>query len=107
MMKRMVVLVACLVVAGAVSAGDGKSCDMKAKQAKSVTLEGKVVCADGDCDKAVFRVSDRESYDVCHKSKASLKALGASGQAVKVTGKLVSCDEGEGQELVIETAKSI
>ena len=109
-MKRLVLVLAMVLVAATVYAGgDGKHCDMSKKaSAKAVELTGKVVCADGECEKATFRVADSDqSYDVCHKSKASLKALGSEGKVVRVKGKLVSCSESEGTELMIESAQSI
>ena len=106
-MKRLVLVLALVFVAATLYAGDGAHCDMN-KAGKSVTLTGKVVCADGDCSKAVFRVADSDqSYDVCSKSKASLKTLGQNGANVRVKGKLVSCSESESTELMIEEAKSI
>lgn len=109
-MKKVILVLALVLIAATVSAGDGKSCDVsKAKHtAKSVELTGTVVCADGDCEKATFRVANSDQqYDLCHKSKASLKSLGTSGKAVQVKGKLVNCSEGERTELVIESAKSV
>ena len=108
-MKKLVLVLALVFVAATLYAGDGAHCDMKkASKAKAVELTGKVVWADGDQSKAVFRVADsNKSYDVCHKSKASLKSLGKDGNIVRVKGKLVSCGEAEGQELMIESAKSI
>jgi len=108
-MRKAILVLVLVFVAATVHAGDGKSCDLsKAKAAKSVELTGTVVCDGDDCSKAVFRVSDSsDQYDVCSKSKASLRTLGASGKAVRVSGKLVSCGEGDGQELLIESAKSI
>ena len=107
-MKRLVLVVAMVFVAATLYAGGGAHCDMKAAKAKTVELTGKVVCSDGDCEKAVFRVSDSDqSYDVCSKSKASLKSFGANGAVVRVKGKLVNCSESEKTELVIESAKAI
>jgi hypothetical protein len=108
-MKKLVLVLALVFVAATLYAGDGAHCDMKkASKAKSVELTGTVVCADGDCEKAVFRVSDSDkSYDVCTESKASFKSLGQAGKVVRVKGKLVSCGEAEGQELMIESAKAI
>lgn len=103
-MKKAILVLVLVFIAATVYAGDGKSCDM-AKAGKSVELTGTVVL---DGDKAIFRVADSsDQYDICHKSKASLKKLGASGKAVRVSGKLVSCSEGEKTELMIESAKSI
>jgi hypothetical protein len=103
-MKKAILVLVLVFVAATLYAGDGKSCDT-AKATKSVELTGTVVL---DGDKAIFRVSDStDQYDICHKSKASLKKLSAAGKAVRVSGKLVSCSEGEGTELMIESAKSI
>ena len=108
-MKRLVMIPVLVFVAATLSAGDGKHCDVNKKTAaKAVELTGTVICADGDCEKATFKVADSDTtYDVCHKSKAALKTLGSEGKVVRVKGKLVSCDESEGTELFIESAKSI
>lgn len=105
-MKRLVMVLAVLFIASTVFAGGGANCDIN--KAKKVELTGKVVCSDGDCSKAVFRVADSEtSYDVCLKSKAAVKKLGAEGSTVRVTGKLVNCSDSDKTELVIEDVKSI
>ena len=107
-MKRLALVLAMVFVAATVYAGGGANCDMKAAKTKTVELTGKVVCADGDCEKATFRVADSDtSYDVCHKSKAALKSLGENGKVVRVKGKLVNCSDSEKTELVIDEAKSI
>lgn len=108
-MKRLALVLALVFVAATLYAGDGAHCNVNKKAStKTVELKGKVVCADGDCSKAVFRVADSDrSYDVCHKSKAALKSLGDSGNVVLVKGKLVNCSDSEATELVIEEAKSI
>lgn len=108
-MKRLVLVLALVFVAATLYAGDGAHCNVNKKAStKAVELTGTVVCADGDCDKATFRVANSDqSYDVCHKSKAALKTLGSEGKVVKVKGKLVSCSEGEGTELMIESAQSV
>ena len=106
-MKRLVLVLAVLFTAATLFAGDGKHCDMNKAAAKKVALTGTVVCSDGDCEKAVFRVANSDqTFDVCGKSKTSLKQLSADG-AVKVKGQLVNCSESDGQELVIEEAKKI
>ena len=52
----------------------------------------------------VFRVADSDkAYSICHKSTADLAKL--DGSKVRVSGKLVSCDEG--QELMIDKAAKI
>ena len=104
-MKKAILVLVLVFVAATLSAGEGKHCDMnKAKHtSKAVELSGTVVV---DGEKTIFRVADsNDQYDVCHKSKASLKELG--GKNVRVKGKLVSCGEGDGQELMIESAKTI
>jgi hypothetical protein len=107
-MKRLALVLALVFVAATLYAGDGAHCNVSKASTKKVELKGKVVCADGDCSKAVFRVADSDqSYDVCHKSKAALKSLGQSGNVVLVKGKLVSCSDSENTELMIEEAKSI
>ena len=108
MKKRLIPILAMMFLAATLYAGDGAHCDMSKHQAKTVELNGKVVCSDGDCEKAVFRVADSDqSYDICHKSKAALKTLGQNGTAVHVKGKLVNCSDSEKTELMIEDAKAI
>ena len=101
-MKKMMLLVLVLLVAGSVLAGEGKSCD---RQAKAVKLTGTIeVQAGADGDARVFRVADSDqSYSICDKSTADLAEL--SGATVRVSGKLVACDKG--QELVIDKAARI
>jgi hypothetical protein len=107
-MKRLIPVLAMVFLAATLYAGDGAHCDMSKHKAKNVSLTGKVVCSDGECEKAVFRVADSdESYDVCHKSKAALKDLGAKGATVQIKGKLVNCSDSEKTELMIEDAKTI
>jgi hypothetical protein len=107
-MKRLALVLAMVFVAATVYAGGGANCDLKAAKTKTVELTGKVVCSDGECSKAVFRVSDSDkSYDLCDKSRASLKSLGENGKVVRVKGKLVNCSDSEKTELVIDEAKSI
>ena len=102
-MKRLILVLIVVFAAGSLLAGEGKSCD--AHKAKSVKLTG-TVTTDGDAK--VFRVADsNKSYAICHKTKADLAKLGADGATIEVTGKIVACDEAEGEELVIETAKKI
>lgn len=108
-MKKLILVLALVFVAATVYAGDGAHCDMKkATKAKAVELTGKVVWVDGDQSKAVFKVADSDkSYDVCSESKVTGKSLAKAGAIVRVKGKLVSCGEGDGQELMIESAKAI
>ena len=105
-MKRLILILIVVFAAGSLLAGEGKSCDRNHKaKAKTVQLTGTV--ASGG-EHAVFRVADSDkSYTICHKSKADLAKLGADGATIQVTGKLVSCNEAKGEELVIETAKKI
>ena len=104
-MKRLILTLIVVLAVGSLFAGDGKSCDVNHK-AKSVSLTGTI--AAGADDTTVFRVANSDkSYTVCHKSKANLAKLGAGGATLQVTGKIVSCDEAEGDELVVETAKKI
>jgi hypothetical protein len=104
-MKRLILTLIVVFTAGSLFAGDGKSCDVNHK-AKSVSLTGTV--ASGANDTTVFRVANSDkSYTICHKSKANVSKLGADGATLQVTGKVVSCDEAKGDELVIETAKKI
>lgn len=108
-MKKLVLVLALVFVAATLYAGDGANCDMKkASKAKSVELTGKVVWVGGEQSKAVFKVADSDkSYDVCTESKVTGKSLAKDGAIVRVKGKLVSCGEAAGQELMIESAKSI
>ena len=104
-MKRLIFILVLVLTAGTLLAGDGKSCDANHK-AKSVTLTGTL--APGADGAQVFRVANSDkSYPICHKSKADVAKLGANGATLQVTGKVVSCDETEGAELVVETAKRI
>jgi hypothetical protein len=103
-MKRLVLILIVLFTAATLLAGDGKSCGIK-KSGKSVSLTGTI--ADGGEGKTLFRVADGKTFTVCEKSKADVAALGANGAKLRVTGKVMSCDDSEGQELVVETAKKI
>ena len=104
-MKRLTLTLIALFLATNLFAG-GKECEMKNHSAKNVTLTGTLSrIGDGDEAKTVFRVANSDqSYTVCHKSKASTLELTGS---VRVKGKVVDCGEGEGAELVIESAKKI
>src|SRR5687767_10721628 len=102
-MKRLVLVLIVVFAAGSLLAGEGKSCDTKTS-AKTVSLTGTLAAAEGN---TIFRVANSDkSYTVCHKTSAKFTKL-ADGSPVEITGKLVSCDEGEGQELVIESARKI
>jgi hypothetical protein len=103
-MKRLILFLIVVFAAGSLLAGEGKSCDTH--KAKSVQLTGTIAAGEGGAK--IFRVADSDkSYTICHKTKADVTKLGADGSALEVTGKIVSCDEAEGEELVIETAKKI
>jgi hypothetical protein len=105
-MKRMAMVLVVLFLATSVFAG-GKECNLKSG-AKNVELTGSLVTSgSGDEAKTVFRVANSsDSYNVCHKSKASALKLGAEANTtLQVKGKVVSC--GEGQELMIESAKKV
>ncbi|MGZ8866948.1 MAG: hypothetical protein ACXW2P_01295 [Thermoanaerobaculia bacterium] len=106
-MKKLVLALAVLLVAVSAFAGGGKSC--KSGEAKAVQLTGTIACADGatgdDCAR-VFRVANSDTqYSICDKSKARLTSL--DGANVRVTGKVVACDETGGEELFIEKAAKI
>ena len=102
-MKRLILILIVVFAAGSLFAGDGKSCDTH--KTKAVKLTG-TLSSVGDA--TVFRVANSDkSFTVCHKTKAELTKLGADGATLQVTGKIVSCDEAAGEELVIETAKKI
>ncbi len=103
-MKRLILILIVVFAAGSLLAGEGKSCDVN--KAKSVKLTGTLAAgADGA---KVFRVANSDrSYTLCHKTSADVAKLGADGSTIQVTGKIVSCDEAAGEELVIETAKKI
>ncbi|HEX6100567.1 MAG TPA: hypothetical protein VF432_29900 [Thermoanaerobaculia bacterium] len=103
-MKRLILILIVVFAAGSLLAGEGKSCD--ASKAKSVKLTGTLAAGDGGTK--VFRVADsNKSYTICHKTSSDVAKLGANGATLQVTGKIVACDEAEGEELVIETAKKI
>ena len=104
-MKRLILVLIVVFTAATLMAGEGKSCDAK-KAAKTVQLTGTIAsAADGQ---KVFRVADsNKSYTLCHKSSSEVAKLGADGATIQVKGKIVSCDEAEGEELVVETARKI
>jgi len=103
-MKRFALALALVFAATSLFAG-GKECNVSKTASKKVDLTGTfALVGSGDEAKTVFRVADSDrSYTVCHKSKADVAKL--SNTTVRVTGKLVSC--GDGEELVIEEAKKI
>lgn len=105
-MKRIAMVLVVLFIATSLFAG-GKECNLKSA-AKNVELTGTLVkSGSGDEAKTVFRVANSsDSYTVCHKSKASALKLGSEADTtVQIKGKVVSC--GEGQELMIESAKKV
>lgn len=105
-MKRLVMVLVVLFATTALFAGGaGKNCDIK-HSAKTVSLTGTYTA---DAEKAVFRLANSDkTYVVCHKSKADLAKLSEGGKAtLAIKGKLMSCDESEGEELIIESAKKI
>ena len=101
-MKRVMLFVAMLLMAGSLYAGDGKSCD---RDAKTVQLTGSIEVQQTDSGETpIFRVADSDkSYTICDQSKVEVAEL--NGTAVRVSGKLVKCDKGK--ELVIESAARI
>ena len=106
-MKRLTVILTLILAFTATTAfAGGKSCDIKAHNAKSVSLTGTIsTSADGA---KIFRVADTgKTLTICHKTAASVLKAGENGATVWVKGKVVSCDESEGEELVIETAKRV
>ena len=105
-MKK-IALILTLLLATAAFAGEGKSCNTKTA-AKAVELTGTIAqVGSGDEARTVFRVANSDqSYTVCEKTKASvLRQASEAGATYRVSGKLVSC--GEGQELVIDEASKI
>jgi uncharacterized protein YdeI (BOF family) len=103
-MKRLAMVLIVLFTAATLFAG-GKECEMKAHKAKKVALTGTLAQADGtDGSHPVFRASSGESYKVCDKTKSAVLKTASDG-TVKITGKVVSC--GDGEELMIESAKKM
>jgi len=103
-MKRLVLILIVVFATGTMLAGEGKSCDVK-KSAKTVELKGTLT---SEGENTVFRVANTDkSYTVCHKTAAKFTKLAKEGTTVAIKGKLVSCDEADGQELVIESAQKI
>ena len=91
----------------------GDSCNMKAADAKTVELTGKILCKHCDlkqsdkCAKVFQTASDQKIYDICKGSKVDVAKLGESKSSLKVTGKLVKCGETGAEELMIEEASAI
>src|SRR5262245_34457700 len=100
-MKRTAMILIALFTAATLFAG-GKECDMKAPAAKSVELNG---TPSRDGETTVFRVTDSDqTYTVCEKS--SILKLKDAG-TLHIKGKVVSCSESHGEELMIESASKI
>ncbi len=104
MMKRLPLILILVFTATTLLAGNGKSCDVN--KTKSVSLTGTIATnADGT---KIFRVADsNKTLAICHKTASKVLEQGANGATVQVKGKVVSCDEADGEELVIETAKRV
>jgi hypothetical protein len=102
-MKKVVLTMVVLLVAVSAMAG-GAGCDRTA--AKTVKLTGVIQCPDGNCAENAQLVADADhKYTICSKSKVKLTSL--NGAKVNVSGKLVDCSEGGGQELVVESLSKI
>ena len=103
-MKRLAMVLVFVFAATSLFAG-GKECNVNKTAAKRVDLTGTFTrVGSGDDAKTVFRVANSDrSYTVCHKSTADVTKL--SNATAHVTGKLVSC--GDGEELVVEDAKKV
>jgi hypothetical protein len=103
-MKRMAMVLIVLFTAASLFAG-GHACDMKAHAAKAVELDGTLVPGSDGTHPAVFRVANSDqSYNVCEKTKSSILKLSGN---VHIKGKVATCSEGHGEELMIESAKKI
>ena len=104
MKKLPIILVLILVFTATTAFAGGKGCELS--KTKSVSLTGTIATnADGD---KIFRVADSgKTLNICHKTASKVLEQGANGATVQVKGKVVSCDEAEGEELVIETAKRV
>lgn len=105
-MKRIAMVLIVLFAAVSLFAGGGKEC--KKTDAKNVELTGTLSrSGSGDEARTVFRVADGgKSYTVCEKTKSNvLKLSNDANSTLRVKGKVVNC--GEGEELVIESAKKI
>ena len=98
MKKIASVLILCFAATGLLATDHkDKSCDMAGKNAKTISLTGKVACkSDDDC---TFQTADAKStYTVCEMSKADLPKLSTAGQTISVKGKLITC---EGKEKLL------
>jgi phosphatidylserine decarboxylase len=104
-MKRLPLILVLILVFAATSAfAGGKSCELS--KAKSVSLTG-TIATDSEGHK-IFRVADStKTLTICHQTSSKILEQGANGATVQVKGKVVSCDEAEGEELVIESAKRV
>ena len=102
-MKRVALILIVVFASFSLFAG-GKSCEVS-KNAKNVALTGTL---SWEGDNTVFHVANTDkTYTVCSKTASKFTRLAKDGGTVAITGKLVSCDETKGQELVIESAKKI
>ncbi|HVG22936.1 MAG TPA: hypothetical protein VND45_02180 [Thermoanaerobaculia bacterium] len=104
-MKRVPLILMLILALTATSAfAGGKACE--AAKAKSVSLTG-TIASDAEGHK-IFRVANsNKTLTICHQTAENLLKLGANGATVQVTGKVVSCDESAGEELVIQSAKRV
>ena len=80
----------------------GKECQLRAQKAKNVELTGTLAAGEGT--HGVFHATTGQDYKVCEKTKSAVLKSAKDG-TVKITGKVVSC--GEGEELMIESAKKM
>lgn len=101
-MRKIVLVVAVLLVATSAFAG-GANCQKDA--AKAVKLAGTIECTNGDCTEAQLVADAEHTYTICENSKVKLASL--NGAKVHVSGKLVKCSEGGGEELVVESVRKI
>ena len=99
MKKLASILILCFAATGLLAHDHkDKSCDMAGKNAKTLSLTGKVACKGDDC---TFQTADAKStYTVCEMSKADLPKLSAAGDTISVKGKLITC---EGKEKLLIT----
>lgn len=102
-MKKLVLMLIVVFTAATLLAGEGKSCDVNRKAShKTVELTGTL--EDGG---KIFRVASGKSYTVCHKTASDVARVGADGASIQIKGKVVSCNEADGEELIIFSAKRV
>jgi hypothetical protein len=101
-MKSMAIALVLFLSAGALFAGEGKSCDPAKHAAKKVELNGTL-------SGKTFRVAGtNKAYTVCDKTENAVLELGKNGATnLQIKGKVVSCGDAEGEELLIVEAKKI